>query len=63
MQAVGIAGLALLPVTYGAAWKLAKPVFDQRAVSQRDRLHVHGLWMSFWMLGILIGLLPLFVSA
>jgi hypothetical protein len=63
MQFVAIAGLISLPLIYLAATRLAKPVFDQSDVPQAARMHLHSLWLGFWMLGILIGLLPMFVPA
>ena len=63
MQILAGAGLLSLPLALLIARKLATPIFDQNAIAQRDRFHFHAVWMSFWMLGILIGLLPLFVSA
>jgi len=58
--AQGLAGVGV--VSIGIVWliarKVATPVFEAQGAPHRDRTLVHSFWAMFWLLGILLGLLP-----
>ena len=60
-QAVIVAGLFSLPLLRIVAGVMAKPYLATHDLHASDRNAFHGLWMSFWMLGLLLGALPLIV--
>jgi hypothetical protein len=62
MQVLTVAGLLSLPVVHIVARKLAKPRFEAHAIPAKERHEFHGLWMGFWLLGFVIGWLPMFMG-
>ncbi len=61
MQIVAGAGILSLGLVRILAGKLARPVFERNDVPQKDRNYVHGLWMMYWLLGLALGFLPVFL--
>ncbi|MBY0511631.1 MAG: hypothetical protein K2P94_15955 [Rhodospirillaceae bacterium] len=62
MQTLTVIGFVSLVVVHIAARRLAKPRFEAHAIPARERNEFHGLWMGFWLLGLVVGWLPMFIG-
>jgi len=58
-QTITILGLVSIVPLRIAAGAIAKPRLNAKGVLAHDRNAFHSLWMGFWVIGLLLGLLPL----
>lgn len=61
MQIFIIVSLLSMGAVYLFARKIAMPIFTANDIPQKDRNHLHGLWMIFLLVGWGVGLLPLLI--
>jgi len=61
-QSVTVLGFVSFGLLRIIAGKLAKPQLVAHDIPARERNAFHGLWMTFWMSGFVLGFLPLVIA-
>lgn len=62
MQALTAFSLVSVVVIHLAARRLAKPRFAAHDIPAKKRNEFHEIWMGFWLVGFVLGWLPMFLG-